>query len=198
MLGILPGMMLLAVFLGRYIRKLSKNVQAEVAKSNTIVEETFQGIQIVKAYTNEFFEINGLKNRTIEIANIGMKSGKYRGAFSAFMIFGLFGAMVAVIWKRISDDVLRHYRCRPALSFVIFSGFVGGTIGGPANVFTQIQKFIGATEELFELFDEGEEKLAEIVTIPENELIMGRIGFRNLSFRYPGRPEEEVLRNINL
>jgi ABC-type multidrug transport system fused ATPase/permease subunit len=39
MLAIVPGMMLLAVFFGRYIRKLSKDVQSEVAKSNTIVEE---------------------------------------------------------------------------------------------------------------------------------------------------------------
>ena len=181
MLAILPGMMLLAVFFGRYIRKLSKNVQAEVAKSNTIVEETLQGIQIVKAYTNEFFEINRFKNRTIEIANIGMKSGKYRGAFSAFMIFGLFGAMVAVIWRGSAMMSSGIIDAGQLFSFVIYSGFVGGTIGGLANVFTQIQKFIGATEELFELFDEGEEKLDEIMTIPENETIIGRIGFRNLS-----------------
>ena len=99
MLAILPGMMLLAVFFGRFIRKFSKQVQGEVAKSNTIVEETLQGIQIVKTYTNEYLEIDRFHKRTSEIAKIGMKSGKYRGAFSAFMIFGLFGAMVAVIWR---------------------------------------------------------------------------------------------------
>ena len=87
------------IFFGRFIRKLSKNVQTEVAKSNTIVEETLQGIQIVKTYTNEYFEIERYRERTREIARIGMKSGKYKGAFSAFMIFGLFGAMVAVIWR---------------------------------------------------------------------------------------------------
>ena len=99
MLAIIPGVMLLAVFFGKFIRKFSKQVQAEVAKSNTIVEETLQGIQIVKTYTNEFFEIDRYRTRTKEIAAIGMKSGKYRGAFSAFMILGLFGAMVAVIWR---------------------------------------------------------------------------------------------------
>jgi ABC-type multidrug transport system fused ATPase/permease subunit len=198
MLAVLPGMMLLAVFFGRYIRKLSKNVQSEVAKSNTIVEETLQGIQIVKAYTNEFFEIERFRKRTGEIAKIGMKSGKYRGAFSAFMIFGLFGAMVAVIWRGSALMSSGVIDAGQLFSFVIYSGFVGGTIGGLANVFTQIQKFIGATEELFELFNESEEKLDEASVIHDNEILKGRITFRDLNFSYPSRPDEQVLRQINM
>lgn len=99
MLAIIPGIVLLVVVFGRFIRKFSKQVQAEVADSNTIVEETLQGIQSVKTFTNEFLEMSRYKQRTLEIAKIGMKSGRYRGAFAAFMISGLFGAMVAVIWK---------------------------------------------------------------------------------------------------
>jgi ABC-type multidrug transport system fused ATPase/permease subunit len=198
MLAILPGMMLLGVFFGRFIRKFSKQVQGEIAKSNTIVEETLQGIQIVKAYTNEHLEMERFRKRTKEIATIGMKSGKYRGAFSAFMILGLFGAMVAVIWRgsvMMSSGVID---AGELFSFVIYSGFVGGTIGGLANVFTQVQKFIGATEELFDLFDEKEEKLTEIREVHEEEILKGRIAFINLSFRYPTRPEETVLTGINM
>jgi ABC-type multidrug transport system fused ATPase/permease subunit len=191
-------MMLLAVFFGRYIRKLAKNVQAEVAKSNTIVEETLQGIQIVKTYTNEFFEIERFRKRTGKIATIGMKSGKYRGAFSAFMIFGLFGAMVAVIWRGSALMSSGVIDAGQLFSFVIYSGFVGGTIGGLANVFTQIQKFIGATEELFELFNESEEKLDEVTVIPDNEILKGTIIFRDLNFNYPSRPDEKVLRQISM
>jgi ABC-type multidrug transport system fused ATPase/permease subunit len=83
-------------------------------------------------------------------------------------------------------------------SFVIYSGFIGGTIGGLAGVFTDIQKFIGATEELFDIFGEEEEKVSEIKKVAEKDIIKGRIVFRNLSFRYPSRPDEEVLSNINL
>ncbi|PLX21184.1 MAG: multidrug ABC transporter ATP-binding protein, partial [Marinilabiliales bacterium] len=99
MLAILPAISLLSVFFGRFIRRFSKQVQGQIAESNTIVEETLQGIQSVKTFTNEFFEIRRYRKLTEEIAKIGMKSGRYRGAFSAFIIFGLFGAMVAVIWK---------------------------------------------------------------------------------------------------
>lgn len=197
MLAIVPPMMLLAVYFGRFIRKFSKQVQKEVAKSNTIVEETLQGIQTVKAYTNEFFEINRYHGRTAEIAGIGMKSGKYRGAFSAFMIFGLFGAMVAVIWRGAIMMTTGVINAGDLFSFVIYSGFVGGTIGGLAGVFTQIQRFLGATEELFELFDEKEENLLLEHEINVSETITGQLTFKDLYFRYPNRSYEEVLSNIN-
>lgn len=197
MLLIVPPMMLLAVYFGRFIRKLSREVQKEVAKSNTIVEETLQGIQSVKTYTNEFFEIERYRKKTSEIAGIGMKSGKYRGAFSAFMIFGLFGAMVAVIWKGAAMMSAGLMDAGNLFSFVIYSGFVGGTVGGLAGVYTQIQKFIGATDELFEIFNEEEEGILPSGIMPHEEIISGEITIKNLSFRYPSRPDEEVLRNIN-
>lgn len=199
MLAIVPGIVLLSVVFGRFIRKFSKQVQNEVAESNTIVEETLQGIQSVKTFTNEHFEILRYKKRTEKIAKIGMKSGKYRGAFSAFLISGLFGAMVAVIWKGailLSEGTID---AGELFSFVIYSGFIGGTIGGLASVFTQIQRFIGATEELFEIFDLEEEDLSELdYAIDLKDEIHGNIEIKNLTFAYPTRPDEDVLKNINI
>jgi len=199
MLAILPAISLLSVVFGRFIRRFSKQVQNQVADSNTIVEETLQGIQSVKIFTNEFFEILRYKKRTEEIANIGMKSGRYRGAFSAFIIFGLFGAMVAVIWKGAILLSQGAINAGELFSFVIYSGFIGGTIGGLANVFTRIQRFIGATEDLFEIFEEKEESITQIdCKIDPKYEIHGNIEFKNLTFSYPSRPDEEVLKDVNL
>jgi len=83
-------------------------------------------------------------------------------------------------------------------SFVIYSGFVGGNFGGMANVYTQIQKFIGATEELFALFNEEEEALENDCEISDDNHLKGDITFKDLTFRYPSRPDEDVLSSINL
>lgn len=198
MLAILPPVMILARFFGRYIRKLSKAAQKEVANSNTVIEETLQGIQSVKAYTNERTEINRYKKITEEIAQLGMKSGKYRGAFSSFIILGLFGAIAAVVWQGSQMMTRGQLEAGDLFSFVIYSVFVGGNIGGLAGVFTTIQKFIGATEDLFELFDETEEELIEEELIPENYKLEGNIEFKNLAFAYPSRPDELVLNDFNL
>jgi len=198
MLAIIPGVVLLAVFFGRFIRSYSKKAQSEVAESNTIVEETLQGIQSVKAYTNEFFEMKRYRKRTLEIAKIGIKGGRYRGAFSSFLILGLFGALVAVIWRGALLLASGEINAGELFSFVLYSGFIGGTIGGMANVFTRIQRFLGATEELFNIFNEATEDLSEEVSIDAVDRLNGNITFNNLTFEYPSRPDEIVLNEINL
>jgi ABC-type multidrug transport system fused ATPase/permease subunit len=197
MLAILPGAMIIARFFGRFIRKFSKDVQKEVANSNTIVEETLQGIQSVKAFTNEFFEMGRYKKRTEEIAKIAMQSGKYRGAFSFFIIVGLFGAIVAVIWQGSGLLATGAITTGELFSFVIYSVFVGGNIGGLAAVFATIQKFIGATEDLFEMFDAEEEILHNIDSNTKITELNGHVAFHNLSFSYPSRQEEIVIKDMS-
>lgn len=198
MLMILPPTMILARIFGKFIRKFSKDVQNQVADSNTIVEETLQGIQSVKAFTNEYIEIERYKKKTIEIADLGMKSGKYRGAFSSFIILGMFGAISAVVWQGSRYMAEGELDSGDLFSFVIYSVFVGGNIGGLATVFTNIQKFIGATEDLFEIFDEKEEEITELAPIEEKFRLKGSISLKNLNFAYPTRPDESVLNNLNL
>lgn len=198
MLAVLPVVVLLSVFFGRFIRSYSKKAQREVADSNTIVEETLQGIQSVKAYTNEFFEMKRYKIRTLEIAKIGIRGGRYRGAFASFLILGLFGALVAVIWRGSLLLAAGEIDAGQLFSFVLYSGFIGGTIGGMANVFTRIQRFLGATEDLFELFQEEAEAVSEMDAKEQKHLLGGKITFENLSFEYPSRPDEPVLKDVSL
>ncbi|MDR6567786.1 ABC transporter ATP-binding protein [Chitinophaga ginsengisegetis] len=193
MLAILPLMMVAAVVFGKFIRRFSKQVQEQVAASNTVVEETLQGVLNVKAFANEFFEIARYRQRTNEAARLGMKSGKFRGAFSSFIIMGIFGALVAVIWRGVSIGM----PTADLLSFVLYSLFIGGSIAGLAEVYTNLQKSIGATEHLLEILDEPAEDITPVTAIaPENQLD-GQISFRNVSFHYPSRPDLPVMNDVS-
>lgn len=198
MLLILPVVILSIWFFGKFIRKLSREAQKKTAESNTIVEETLQGIRSVKSYTNEFYEMERYRNKINEVAKAGMKAGIYGGLFSSTLIIGLFGALVAVVWRGALLLVNGEIETGELFSFVIYSGYIGGTIGGVAAVFTRIQKFIGATDDLFEIFESQHEKLQKPETEIEKVEFTGKVSFKNLSFAYPSRPETEVLKNINL
>jgi len=197
MLAILPAVVLMVFFFGRFIRKYSRDMQKEIAASNTVVEETLQGIRSVKVFTNEFLEMARYRKKTLEIAQLGIKGGKYRGAFFSFMILGLFGALVAVIWRGSSLLASGEMEAGELFSFVLYSGFIGGNIGGMAGVITRIQRFIGATEDLFEIFKIDEEPIREIQAIEKKDELSGQISFRNVSFSYPSRSDVEVIGDLN-
>lgn len=198
MLAILPVIVIAAVLFGRFIRKYSKRVQAEVADSNTIVEETLQGMATVKAFANEHYEWTRYREKTNEVAHTAIKGGHYRAAFSSFIILGLFGAVVAVIWKGSLLIGQGAINSGELFSFVLYSSFIGGSIGGMADVYAKIQKAIGSTEELLDLFEEEEESLCIEFNDRPKRPLEGALQFEGVHFSYPGRKEMEVLKGIDL
>ncbi len=198
MLGIVPVVAVAAVIFGRFIRKTSKDVQEKIAESNTVIEETLQGIANVKAFANEFFENARYKKSTEEIVKNAIKGGKYRGAFASFIIFCLFGAIVAVIWYGIRLASQGQLLISELFAFILYSAFVGVSFGGIAELYAQIQKAIGSVERVFEILDEHPEAL-DITTSQTNiNRVEGNVRFENVAFTYPSRKEIQVLKNINL
>ncbi|MDB0006595.1 ABC transporter transmembrane domain-containing protein [Flavobacteriales bacterium] len=195
MLAIIPAMMLAAVFFGRYIKRFSKQVQESIAESNTIIEETLQGIQNVKAFTNEFFEIGRYTQKTNEVMSIAKKGGKYRGAFASFIIFCLFGSIVAVIWYGVLMINAGELSIGQLFTFILYSVFIGASVGGMADIYAKIQKAVGATEHLLDILDESSEQIVDSAT---QDSVKGHILFQDLSFAYPSRPDIKVLKNLNL
>ena len=197
MLAIVPVVAVAAVIFGRFIRKTSRQVQEKIADSNTIIEETLQGISNVKAFANEFFENKRYKYSTEEIVKIGILGGKYRGAFASFIIFCLFGAIVAVIWYGVVLASQNQLLIGDLISFILYSAFVGASFGGIAELYAQIQKAVGAVERVFEILDEKAEALD--ISAPHNEKasIEGIVSFKNVAFTYPSRKEVQVLKNIS-
>lgn len=196
MLAVVPLVAVAAVIFGRFIRKYSKKVQDQVAESQVIVEETLQGISIVKAFANEWYEIARYKSKIKEIVSIAIKGGQYRGYFASFIIFCLFGAIVAVVWYGVILSIEGQMSVGQLITFVLYSTFVGASFGGIAELYAQIQKAVGATERVFELLEEQPEKIQSQKTLLSHK-IKGDVRFENVRFTYPSRTEIQVLKGIN-
>ncbi len=196
MLSVVPLVAVAAVVFGRFIRKYSKKVQDQVAESQVIVEETMQGISIVKAFANEWYEIARYNGKIKEIVKIAIKGGKYRGYFASFIIFCLFGAIVAVVWFGVRLSISGEMSVGQLISFVLYSTFVGASFGGIAELYAQIQKAVGATERVFELLEEIPEEIKDTLS-DSNKKIKGNVSFKNVAFSYPSRSEIQVLKEVS-
>ncbi len=196
MLSVVPLVAIAAVIFGRFIRRYSKKVQDQVAESQVIVEETMQGISIVKAFANEWYEIARYDGKIKDVVKLAIKGGKYRGYFASFIIFCLFGAIVAVVWYGVQLSISGEMSVGQLISFVLYSTFVGASFGGIAELYAQIQKAIGATERVFELLEETPEKINSQAN-QNHEKIKGNVAFKNVAFSYPSRQEIKVLKDVN-
>ncbi|MDP4596113.1 MAG: ABC transporter transmembrane domain-containing protein [Crocinitomicaceae bacterium] len=197
MLATVPVMAIVAVFFGRYIRKLSKEAQDYIATSNSILEEALTGIANVKAFTNEWFLLSKYNKTTQQTRDLNVRSGIWRGLFVSFIIFCLFGAIVFIVWK----GLLMTQGPNPELAaegfyqFVLFTIMMGASIGSLPDLYASVQKAVGATENLLDLLQEETEKLSNTAKEPIH--IDGSVRFENLQFSYPQRADIEVLKGIN-
>ena len=200
MLLVLPLVVILGVAFGSRIRKYAKDVQTASAESNTIVDETLSAVATVKAYTQEGFEKNRYRTALDHVAALGIRGGIYRGAFSSFIILGLFGALVAVIWKGASLIATGEMASGQLFSFVIYSGFIGGSVGGLADVYSRLQRAMGATEAIMAMLDEHPETSNQepATSNPAASNQQPAVTFRNVHFAYPTRPDVPVLQGLNL
>ena len=195
MLGVLPVVAISAVIFGKKVRGLAKQTQDEVANSNVIVEETLTAITAVKSFMNEQFEYLRYGATTDNIKKLGIKNAIWRGFFASFIILAMFGSIVLVIWYGMRLKIAGEISTGDLMSFIIYSVFVGASFGGIADLFTQIQKAVGATERLLEIIDEKtEDGVFDKNAIPEK---LDSIIFTNTSFSYPSRADVPVLESIN-
>ena len=195
MVSTFPVLMLVAVFLGRKVRRVSRDAQDRLAESATIVEETLQGIANVKAFTNESFEVNRYGDGLAAYLDVTLRGVRRRAGLVAFIILGIFGSITLVMWYGATLMQAGRLSHGQLTTFTLYTLFVGGAVSSFAEVFSQLQRTLGAQERVQELLAETPEPSA---AAPAGERLRGAVSFEEISFRYPSRRDLPVLRDLSL
>lgn len=199
MLAVIPVIVIIGVVFGKKIRKLSRKAQDELADSNTIVQESFLGISNVKAFSNEWFEISRYQQSLKNVVRIAVRNGRARGLFVSFLLMSVFGAIVLVVWYGtglMQEGVLSF---GDLTAFVVYTAFVGGSMAGFADLYSQLQKTLGATQRVREILRSDPEQISgHKELIDERFRLHGTVSMEHVAFHYPSRPESEVLKDISL
>ncbi|MFT6865499.1 MAG: ABC-type multidrug transport system fused ATPase/permease subunit [Cyclobacteriaceae bacterium] len=195
MIGTFPVIVIIAFVFGKFIRKLSKRTQIQLAESNVIVEETLQSINAVKSFTSEFFEINRYQKSMKGVVVTALKVANFRAAFISFIIFAIFGAIVGIMWY--GSVLVQSGEMTPGdlVSFILYTFFIGASIAGIGDLFGQLQKAVGASERISEVQKETAEMNSNQSDFGK---ISGDIIFNDVHFEYPTRTEMPVLKGVNL
>ena len=196
MLATFPVIVVGAMFFGRFVRNLSRSRQKSLANTNTVVEETLQNINTVKAFTNESFEYNRYRTEMGNVVTTSLRLAKYRAAFASFIIVVLFGVIFFILWygaKMVQDHTMSIGQL---VSFISYTAIIGAAIGSLGNFYTEVVTALGGTERIREILNEtGEITVPQTVRRPK---VTGHIRFEDVHFEYPSRPDISVLKGIDL
>ncbi len=197
MLGTIPVMIVAAIVFGRFIRKLSKRTQDEVAASNVVVQDVLTAIVSVKSYANEWMERRKYGKHAREIKSLAMKGAFWRGAFASFIILFLFGAITLVIFK--GADLMQEGELASEhfFSFLLMTGLVAGSIGGMAAQFSALQRGLGAIESVMDIVDQ-EREVRDLDEEPTAVSLRRPIALEDIHFNYPQRPDVPVLQGFTM
>lgn len=198
MLATFPIAVVVAVYMGRKLRKLMKSRQDQLAQTNVVVEETMQTIQTVKAYTNEGFELRRYIKHLDEVVRVSLRAANIRGIFASFIIFVMLGTLFLIMWRAAvlvqQGDMVEGN----LIDFIAYAGIIGGAIASIGNFYTEIVSAIGSTERVFDIMQENSEVDLDAADQTMETKSKGHIRYEGVHFSYPTRPDVPVLRGIDL
>jgi ABC-type multidrug transport system fused ATPase/permease subunit len=196
MLMVIPPVVVISLLFGRFIRSISKEIQDDTADSSSILEESFSGIQTVKSFANEHVEMNRFRTSTGGIRKKSVKRGIYRGLFSSFIILCLFGGLIFIAWRALHMQSEGLLTMGDIIRFMIYTLFVGASIGGITEQYAQVQKAVGSADRILDILSlDSELEISDNPTITQK--FNGNIKVENLHFAYPARPEIAVLKGVH-
>ncbi|MFM2170600.1 MAG: hypothetical protein RI957_829 [Verrucomicrobiota bacterium] len=192
MLSCIPFVVLAVALIGRRVKAHSKASQDALSESSTIVEEVCQAIADVKSYGNENYERHRYGKSLKNFYEVTVRGARTRGLFLSFIIFVMFGTIAAVVWlgaRMLAHDEITQLQFT---SFILFSIFVGASLGAFPEIMAQISAMNGASERLREVLTQQPERQGGTML----KGFRGEVSMDGVVFRYPSRPDHEVLRGV--
>src|SRR5882757_9495468 len=194
----IPVIVIPLVAFGRWVRRLSRNAQDTLADASAYASELIGAIRTVQAYTSERMATSRFGGEVEQAYEAARSSTRARAVLTLIIIFIVFSSVVAILWVG-SHDVLTGQITPGRLGqFVLYAAFAASGLGQLSEVWGEVSAASGAAERLFEIL-----RVKPQITAPPRPVALpvparGDVGFENVSFAYPTRPDVLAVDNVSL
>lgn len=173
--------------LGRRMRKVTANTQEEMGLFTTLLEQTFQGIRLVKAYGMEGYEKSRIAGIVERIFSLNLKSARTR-ALSSPIMETLGGVAVCIVIIYGGYRVIEGATTSGAFfSFIMALLLAYEPMKRLANLNASLQEGLAGAERMFKLLD-TEPAIHEKPDAMDLGSVKGHIQLEDVRFSYvPGK-----------
>lgn len=194
---IVPPVAGLAIVYGRFVRKITRNVQDKLANAVQVAEERISNIRTVKSFSQEKLEIAYFNSKMTELFDLAKKEALAKGIFFGFTGLSGNAIILSVLYYggvMVSDETITVGNLS---SFLLYAAYIGISIGGLSNFYSELNKGLGACQRLWEIIERKPLIPISGGTFPQYSL-SGEIQFNNVQFSYPSRPDALILNDLSL
>lgn len=192
---ILPFVGIMMNSFGKKIKKISKKSLENSASLNSVLQESFSGIKIVKAFVMEEYEKKRFQKVNKRNFDISMKGVRVNEISSPLMEF--LGAIAGafILWYGGFRVINGYSTPGTFFSFLAALALLYDPLRKLTKMNNQIQKAMAGAERVFELMDTMPE-IKESESPIHIDSFKEKIEFENVSFMY-NKKDGLVLKNIN-
>ena len=186
------------IFFGRRIRTLSRSSQDRIADVGSTVSETLSAMKIVQAFGQEERELGRFRSAVENAFAVARSRFSMRAIMTFTVIALVFGAIVMILWEG-AIDVAAGRMTGGAIAAFVFTGvLVGGAFGALTEVYGDLLRGSGAAGRIEELMRAKPEIRAPANPVALPEPARGALNFEQVSFRYPTRPDDKAVTELDL
>lgn len=203
-IGLMVLLILPIMFIGKMVKKLSRESQDRIADSSALAGEILNAIPTVQSFAQEHYEIARFKDTTEQSFITALKRTKVRALLTFIMVSAVLGTIIFVLWVGAKQVSAGSMSGGELAAFVLYALMVAGAVGTISQVWGDVMRAAGASERLMELLHAQSH-----ISSPTNTQIQGAdasaqlvkgasIAFNGVTFRYPSRPQIKALDDLTL
>jgi subfamily B ATP-binding cassette protein MsbA len=194
-LFVLPIAIFPVIRIGKRMRKVSGNVQEEMAGFTSLLSQAFQGMRLIKSYGLEKIEANRVSHHVEQIFSRTLKATRMKSASHPLMEF-LGGVAIGIVILYGGNEVIQGTQNPGAFfSFITALIMTYEPLKRLANLNANLQEQLASAERVFKLMDRRP-GIVDIESAQDIKINKGKIDFENIDFAYKKR--SDVLNNITL
>lgn len=193
----IPLIVIPLIIYGRRVRNLSRAAQDALAQSAAFAQERLGAITTVQSNTQELRVAQTFQNLNIMAFEASVKRSYARSFLTAAIIFVSMGAIVLLLWNGARDVMSGAMTGGTLTQFVLYAVFAASSLGQLSEVWGEVQSAAGAAERISELLDEKPAVASQPDAVRFGKAVGGEVAFKSVNFRYPARPEREVLKTVS-
>ena len=193
-----PLVLMPILIFGRKVRNLSRESQDSIADVGSYAGEVIQHIKTVQSFTQETQEKNAFSREVERAFDVAKRRVSQRAILMAVVIMLVFSALSVMLWVGGSDVINGTMTGGELGAFIFYAILMATGVASLSEVYGELQRAAGATERLMELLHAENDILIAAKVAVEAKDLTPVLGFKNLRFCYPSRPQQPALDDFSL